>query len=171
MTNADRRVMRNMMRMIEQRTCLKFREQRGPLVGWGGSSGVLNPIHILIAWKLWWIKIPGGTPPSCARKSNHLSFRARWKAKVILRCQKDELLSIFFFVSGSVQRSMRWNQIWHRCPYPRDPKSDQHNRQQNWTAEPICLPGKFIDSPVYIYISIYLYFYHYYIFYIMIWSN
>ena len=33
MTNADRRVMRNMMRMIEQRTCLKFREQRGPLVG------------------------------------------------------------------------------------------------------------------------------------------
>ena len=75
---------------------------------------ILNPIHILLAWKLWWIKIPGGTPPSCARKSNHLSFRARWKAKVILRCQKDELLSIFFFVSGSVQRSMRWNQIWHR---------------------------------------------------------
>ena len=33
MTNADRRVMRNMMRMIEQRTCLRFREQRGPLVG------------------------------------------------------------------------------------------------------------------------------------------
>lgn len=33
MTNADRRVMRNMMRMIEQRTCLKFREQRGPLAG------------------------------------------------------------------------------------------------------------------------------------------
>jgi len=33
MTNADRRVMRNMMRMIEQRTCLRFREQRGPLTG------------------------------------------------------------------------------------------------------------------------------------------
>ena len=129
MTNADRRVMRNMMRMIEQRTCLKFREQRGPLVGWG----FLNPIHILMAWKLWWIKIPGGTPPSCARKSNHLSFRARWKAKVILRCQKDELLSIFFFVSGSVQRSMRWNQIWLRYPSPRDPKSQVTNIIDNRT--------------------------------------
>ena len=33
MTNPDRAVVRAAMRSIEDRTCLRFQEQRGPLVG------------------------------------------------------------------------------------------------------------------------------------------